>query len=60
MQSQKIRGMIRNQLQFHGINSGVGATQIDDIVELLTETNDVILERLVKSEASFRSTTRRP
>ena len=40
--------MIRNQLQFHGINSGVGATQIDDIVELLTETNDVILERSVQ------------
>ncbi len=39
--------MLRSQLQFHGINSSVNVTQIDDLVELLTETNDIILERCV-------------
>jgi hypothetical protein len=40
--------MLRSQLQFHGINSSVNVTQIDDLVELLTETNDIILERCVR------------
>jgi hypothetical protein len=40
--------MLRSQLQFHGINSSVNVTQIDDLVELLTETNDIILERCVQ------------
>ncbi|XP_023327767.1 exosome component 10-like [Eurytemora carolleeae] len=46
VQGRKLRDMLKMQLNFQGINSGVGSSQVEDLVDLLTDTNDTILERI--------------
>ena len=38
--------MMKSQFNFHGIKAGVSATQVEDLVDLLTDANDTILERI--------------
>jgi len=45
-QGKKLKEMIKVQLGFQGIRSGVPTSEIEALVELLTDANDSILERI--------------
>jgi len=45
-QGKRLREMMKSQFNFHGIKAGVSATQVEDLVDLLTDANDTILERI--------------
>ena len=46
-QNTQLRDMIRNMFEFNGINRArVGSTEVADLMEALSDANDVILERV--------------
>eukprot|EP00088_Acartia_fossae_P033021 TRINITY_DN3379_c0_g1_i1.p1 TRINITY_DN3379_c0_g1~~TRINITY_DN3379_c0_g1_i1.p1 ORF type:complete len:868 (-),score=234.75 TRINITY_DN3379_c0_g1_i1:296-2899(-) len=45
-QGKKLKEMIKTQLNFQGIKAGVSTSSIDALVDLLTDANDTILERI--------------
>ena len=46
-QNAMLRDMIRNTFEFNGINkSRLGATEVADLMDTLSDANDAILERI--------------
>lgn len=45
-QGKKLREMIKTQLSFQGMKTGVPQSNIDSLVDMLTDANDSILERI--------------